>query len=335
MITSNDISILITTTGKDLERLQSVYNHIRTQYAENEIVIVYDGIDYCCLDQSDENLIQVSSAKRVYVSGGYNLALQHSTKPAFVFLHDDTYTAPEFLENLTKHITDNCFVNFCQVEPPVFGEADSIYKPIRDFGLRDTPFQKQQFEQFYWERKNKLPHNEQPSPYGGFFMAGMKESIMSVGGFDETFQPFFYEDSDLMVRLHMAGFKFILALDSLVYHVGSLTSREVNGGMDAQKVTHDIFVKKWKTTFELYKTYSIDNGIPYTAPKVSIQYTKCSPQLQHLIKLLSTEDASTIVYVDGSTMQNTDVDYLLQLPYIITTDLEEGLYMVGNLQIKV
>lgn len=327
--------MLITTAGRDPQRLISVYNHIRSQYAENEIVVIYDDVQDHCLSKDDPHLKQITSDKRVYVSGGYNLALKHSTKPAFVFLHDDTYPAPEFLENLAKHITDNCFCNFCQVEPPVFGEADSILKPIRDFGLRNTPFQKEEFEQFYWSRKEVLPHTVQPSPYGGFFMAGMKDSILSVGGFDETFQPFFFEDSDLMIRLHMAGFTFMLVLDSLVYHVGSLTSREVNNGLDAQRITYDIFVKKWKTTFEHYKSYSMDNGIAYNLPKVRIEHKNCNHQLQHLLSLLSNEDATTTIQVDGSLLQTTDVDYLLQMPYIISPDLQEGLYTIGNLQIKV
>jgi GT2 family glycosyltransferase len=335
MITINDISILITSTAKDVQRLQSVYKHIRLQYPDNEIVIVYDGVDKKQIHENDPGLIQIPSQEKVYVSGGYNLALKKSTKPAFVFLHDDTYPAPQFLESLIEHITENNFCNFCQVEPPVFGDADSITKPIRNFGLRNTPFKKEEFESFYWDHVSKLPYKFQPSPYGGFFMAGLKESILSVGGFDENFQPYFFEDSDLMIRLHMAGYTFTLALNSLVYHVGSLTSREFNNGIDAQKITQNIFLKKWKTTFEYYKKYSIDNAIPYKKSSVKIEHKNCNLQLGELLDLLSEETANIVVNLDGLTIKQEDIDYLLQLPYIIHSELEKGLYTIGNLQIKI
>ena len=240
MITTNDISLLIVSAVRDLARLKEVYSHIREQYPTNEIVVVYDNINEVLLPTTDVHLIQVPTVERVYVSSGYNLAVQHSTKKAFVFLHDDTYTAPNFLENLVPHITETMFCNFCTVEPPIFNDPDTIQKPIRNFGLKNTPFQKEEFFAFCQQREQSLSHishRTEPSPFGGFFMAGLKDTFLSVGGFDESFKPYFHEDADLMVRLHMAGFRFTLALDSVVYHVGSLTSRHYDDSHTAYQKT--------------------------------------------------------------------------------------------------
>jgi GT2 family glycosyltransferase len=196
MITLNDISILIVSAVKDFNRLIEVYTHIRELYPLNEIVIVYDNMNQSLITAEDRNLIQVPTTERVYVSRGYNLAMKHSTKPAFVFLHDDTYPAPGFLENLLPHITETQFCNFCQVEPPIFNQEDSIYKPIRDFGLKDTPFRKDAFFEFCNHRDSLLQQRVQPAPYGGFFMSGLKETFMKIGGFDETFKPYFFEDAE-------------------------------------------------------------------------------------------------------------------------------------------
>ena len=131
MITLTDISLLIVTAAKSIPRLKQIYNHLRTQYPDNEIVIVYDNINEKLLNDNDPNLTQVPTDKRVYVSAGYNLAIKHSSKSCFVFLHDDTYTAPGFLENLIPNIKKDTFVNFVQVEPPKFNNISCIQKPIQ------------------------------------------------------------------------------------------------------------------------------------------------------------------------------------------------------------
>ncbi len=335
MITLSDISILIVSAVKDLNRLNEVYVHIRAMYPENEIVVVYDNINQSLITADDVNLIQVPTTERVYVSRGYNLAMQQSTKPAFVFLHDDTYPAPGFLENLLPHITETQFCNFCQVEPPVFNEKDSIYKPIRNFGLKDTAFQKNAFFEFCRERELNLETTSQPSPYGGFFMSGMKSSFIKVGGFDETFNPYFHEDADLMIRMHMAGYRFILALDSIVYHVGSLTSRHSEDSALAHRTTFDIFLNKWKTTFKHYSEFSIDNDIEYVKPKMKIDCINCDDSLNRFAQLLSASEYNTEVVIDGATITKTDIDYLYMMPYILNSHNESGVFYLGNLKIRI
>jgi GT2 family glycosyltransferase len=56
-----------------------------------------------------------------------------------------------------------------------------------------------------------------------------------------------------MVRLHLKGYKFVLVLNSIVYHMGSLTSRGTEESTIAHDTTHKIFVKKWKIEFEYFK----------------------------------------------------------------------------------
>ena len=155
MITLTDISLLIVTTSKGISRFKSIYQHLRNQYPNNEIVVVYDNINEKLLDVNDPNLIQVPTDKRVYVSIGYNLAVKHSTKPCFVFLHDDTYTAPNFLENLIPNIKKDTFANFVQVEPPKFNNTSCIQRPIQNFGLNEEEFNKDRFDEFIKESKQK------------------------------------------------------------------------------------------------------------------------------------------------------------------------------------
>lgn len=334
MITLNDISILIVTAVKDFHRLESVYNHIRKQYPTNEIVIVYDNIDKKLLNVEDLNLIQIPTNKRVYVSGGYNLAIKYSTKKCFVFLHDDTYTAPDFLENLLPYLSPEVFCNFITIEPPTFGNPDTIYKPIKNLGLNSKEFSKEKLDSFYYEHIKKLSYITEPSIYGGFFMAGFKESFLSVNGFDEDYQPYFFEDSDLMVRLHLANYKFLFILNSIVYHIGSQTSRGTEESILAHKITQNIFLKKWKTTFEHFKQYSMLNELKYKKPNINIIINNSNPTLQEFINILNTPDGDIKAIIDGNRFTQQDIDYLFLFPYILQDlDLKEN-YEIGNIKIN-
>ena len=333
MITLDNISLLLVTAVNNENRLISVYHHLRQQYPTNEIVIVYDN---CCsiLKQNDPNLIQIDTAERVYVSKGYNLAIENCTKDYFVFLHDDTYTAPEFLENLTPHLSSTSFCNFVTVEPPLFGNPNTIQKPIQNFGLSADAFDKKAFDSFYWNHVGSLPHTTESSPFGGFFMAGHVSTFKSVGGFDERFVPYFYEDSDLMVRLHLAGYRFTLILNSIVYHIGSLTSRTSADSVTAHNTTRDIFFQKWKTSFEHFKHYTMTNNIEYKDPNAKIQAYDVNENLNSLLKTLHNESGSVIIEVDGKTISQSDVDFLLQMPYILQDVEPNTQYQLGNLLIK-
>jgi GT2 family glycosyltransferase len=335
MITLTDISILIVSAAKSIPRLESVYKHTRDQYPDNEIVIVYDDISEKVLNVEDPNLIQVTTDKRVYVSVGYNLAMKHSTKSCFVFLHDDTYTAPNFLENLIPHIKKDTFVNFVQIEPPKFHTTSTLQKPIKDLGSNESEFDKNELDKFYHEHIPNLPHNVEPAPFGGFFMSGYKDSFLSVGGFDEEFQPYFFEDSDLMVRLHIEGYRFALVLDSLVYHMGSLTSRGTAESDIAHSTTQNIFLKKWKTTFDIIKEYTMLNGFEYKKPSLDITLHNPNKNLQNVVDIFNSPEGDIEVHINGDKFNQQDVDYLLLFPYIIK-GLEYGeVYEIGNLRVNI
>lgn len=329
----NDISILIVTKLNDKKRFDNVFTHIRKQYPDNEIVIVYDNITENFLN-NEKNLIQICTAKNVYVSGGYNLAVKNSTKPYFVFLHDDTYTAPNFLENLLPHLDTSTFCNFITIEPPLFGNIDSIYRPIKDLGKTYESFSSKSLNEFYYEHIKKLKNIVEPSIYGGFFMAGNKDSFLSIGGFDENFKPYFHEDSDLMIRLNESGFKFKFILNSLVYHLVSQTSRastdECNSSL---KITESIFIKKWKTTFEYYKKFSMLNEFTYSKPKICIEKINCENELINFLNLFHDDTGDIKLIVDGNVFSNEDVKYILQLPYLINEIKENGTYQIGSLKL--
>jgi len=331
--TLSDFSFLLVSTAKDRQRLMEVYRSVREQYPKNEIIVVYDNNEPLYLSKEDSNLIEVSTMEKVYVSTGYNIALSKCTKSYFVFIHDDTFIAPMFLENIIPHISETTFCNFTAVEPPVFGDSTTIQKPIKDFGRTMDTFILDNFNKFAKNYIETLKEKTIASPFGGFFMAGSVKSILSIGGFDETFKPYFYEDSDLMVRLHLSGFRFVQVLDSLVYHMVSLTSRVDVDSSKIEEFTHNLFIKKWKVEFEYFKNLTMLQGIPYKNIPIKIKCINCNNQLEEYLSLYS-EDSTIEVEVDGSKLSKEDLGYLQSLSYIIQDTSLEGSYSLGSLNIN-
>lgn len=334
MLTLTDFSFLLVTQATDLIRLLGVYNSIRSNYPENEIVIVYENRSDVKLNTADKNLIEVYTDKRVYVSEGYNLTLKNSTKRCFAFVHDDTYVAKNFLENILPNVNEKQFCNFTTVEPPMYNNVDELRRPIKDFGRDPRAFNLKDFNRFCEEHCKKLETTVLDSPFGGFFMAGYKSSVMSVGGFDEYFKPYFHEDGDLMMRLHQAGYKFVQALNSLVYHMGSLTSRGTDESVVAHNTTRDLFLKKWKVPFEYIKQYTMAGGIPYKKIPVEIECENCSRDLINFVSLISEPGSEVKVRVDQSKMNKEDFEYIQTLPYVLQSIEEPGNYELGNLKIN-
>lgn len=334
MLTLNDFSFLIVTKGNDSKRLTGVYNSIRRLYPTNEIVVVYDGTKKIDISPTDQYLTEVSSDKRVYVSAGYNLALKHATKKCFVFLHDDTFVANNFLENIIPHLTETQFCNFTTIEPPLYNDPDTLLKPIRDFGRSMDVFDIEKFNQFYETHVQKITEPVVESPFGGFFMVGYKSSMDSVGGFDEYFQPYFYEDADLILRLHMKGFKFVQVLNSIVYHMGSLTSRGTQESNDSMQTTSMLFIKKWKSPWEHIRKYTLENGIEYKNISFTVECINCNTQLQMFTNMISEPNSNINVLVNGEKLTQEDVEYLQTLPYVLQSIEEEGQYELGNLLVN-
>ena len=333
MLTLNDFSLLLVTTGKDIDRLLAVYSTMRNLYPTNEIVIVYDNNTTSTLGVADANLIEVHTDKRVYVSGGYNLALAHATRKCFVFLHDDTFPAENFLENIIPHVTETQFCNFTTIEPPLYNDPDTLMKPIKDFGRNVESFNWNEFNTHTQLHISKLTDVTVPSPFGGFFMAGYVDSLNKIGNFDEKFQPYFYEDADLILRMYINGYNFIHSLNSIVYHMGSLTSRASNESNVAMQTTSNIFVSKWKCPWEYIRKYTLEHFVEYKKVSFEIQSTNCPVDMQDYFKLISDVGSNIKIIIDGKKLNQSDVEYLQTLPYVLSSLEECGTYEIGNLTV--
>jgi hypothetical protein len=113
-----------------------------------------------------------------------------------------------------------------------------------------------------------------------------------------------------------------------------LTSRGTEESDIAHNTTQKIFLRKWKTTFEYIKQFTMVDGLPYKKPNLQFTITNPTEHTQRTVDLLGDEDGDTVVHIDGRNFTQQDVDLLLQLPYILLDASVSETYTLGNLLIK-
>jgi FkbM family methyltransferase len=86
----------------------------------------------------------------------------------------------------------------------------------------------------------------------GFCLLVRKEMLDIIGGFDENYATGNFEDDDLCLRSHIAGFRNIIAHDVFIHHYGSMTFKgnAIDYNSTMQK-NLKYFAAKWKDVVEV------------------------------------------------------------------------------------
>ena len=362
-----NISFLISTRNS-CERLKIVYYNIRSFYKENYIVFISDNStddthDFLSnLQKTDDKIILHLSDTRLNFAGAYNKAIELCPTNLFCFFHDDTFVSENFLENLVKNLKENnTFACFSTCEPPIFHSSDSIGKPIKNFG---TDYKTLKLDEFYKFSKDFCNKNNKTISYGGgFFMCGPIEEVRKLNGFDPLFYPHFSEDSDLIHKLILNGNKFVLVLDSLVYHLPSSTSK-FSDEFKNKKLDFGIrnFLRKWHVPWPVIQAFNNDNvsykksrcKLILNSSNIKLLYhlepffdtivTNSSDLISQYIekeqlntrfilkdKFIENGPYDFICYINEN--QNINVDYISKLQYIVK-DAEKGQYKIEDLVIE-
>ena len=72
------------------------------------------------------------------------------------------------------------------------------------------------------------------------------EDHINMGGNDPIFQPMYWEDKDLFMRMQMEGYKFIMTSKSLIWHFTSRTSRFPNGEKELDNNKRPAHIVRWE-----------------------------------------------------------------------------------------
>ena len=181
------------------------------------------------------------------IGGGMNFCADKVNTKYINFIHSDFFVSQDWdvgLYDMIKYQQTPTLLSSQRIEPSIFRpestEAISprpgtIEVPLDFFGAYHYDFDKDGFIE-YAEEFKRLNRYEVRKAEGVSFMIEKKHWDY-IGGNDSRFAPSSYEDMDLFLRMHNAGYNFILTSNSVVWHFGARGSHrlEENDGQTSQR----------------------------------------------------------------------------------------------------
>ena len=132
--------------------------------------------------------------------------------------------------------------------------SDYVIGPQKFEGApdRDGPVDLNQFAEAF--RQQRAGQHTYTHRLILFFLIARKEVIDTIGGIDEGYGRWGFEDDDLCVRVRLAGYKMRVAQDCFIRHLGSQTAKSANLDYDSLLLQNwEVFKSKWR----------LDPDLPY------------------------------------------------------------------------
>lgn len=189
------------------------------------------------------------------IGGGMNICADHVETEYIMFLHSDFVVTEDWdkvcYDIVTTEKIPSMVFSF-RFQPDIFNEIENqrpgtLIVPTDMFGVDYDDFDEDYFQSYAKEFK-KLNDIQIPKPEG---VSGLirKDVWDSIGGNDPLFSPTSWDDMDLFLRMRMAGIKFILTTQSIVWHFaarGSHRLQENNGkSSERQRIAEAENSMKW------------------------------------------------------------------------------------------
>ena len=360
-----DISLVLAVYN-NLDYTRDCYERIRSIYPEAPLVISSGGSNDGTLEWleslEDDFLSYIHDDDKLTFSDNYNSAIKLVDTEKLVLIHNDMVIGEHFLENLSELIDERTLITYTTVEPPIFKGHKRPGKVLLELGRSFFDFNYNLFNQYV----EKVKQNKELVDGGTFFISGMKSSFVDIGMFDGfTFDPFFCEDDDFLIRAKLKGYDLKTTECAVVYHFVSKTSRVLRSEESKLSEHRNIrnFIRKWgipipvfnelryweDESFE-YKTFNMGlttrnesrlyNVEPYfdkiNLGKIPEEYIK-NEQPNTNFDLRSKFilfDAVDVMIYETSPMTDEDM-YTINKIRLSIPHYEPGEYQIGNLLIEI
>jgi GT2 family glycosyltransferase len=360
-----DISLVLAVYN-NLDYTRDCYERIRSIYPEAPLVISSGGSNDGTLEWleslEDDFLSYIHDDDKLTFSDNYNSAIKLVDTEKLVLIHNDMVIGEHFLENLSELIDERTLITYTTVEPPIFKGHKRPGKVLLELGRSFFDFNYNLFNQYV----EKVKQNKELVDGGTFFISGMKSSFVDIGMFDGfTFDPFFCEDDDFLIRAKLKGYDLKTTECAVVYHFVSKTSRVLRFEESKLSEHRNIrnFIRKWgipipvfnelryweDESFE-YKTFNMGlttrnesrlyNVEPYfdkiNLGKIPEEYIK-NEQPNTNFDLRSKFilfDAVDVMIYETSPMTDEDM-YTINKIRLSIPHYEPGEYQIGNLLIEI
>ena len=300
------ISLIIPSYNTE-KHLINTYNSIRKHYKDTELVIINDGsTDNTSewLDTlEDNNVIKINSKKRKGHTFFYDEGMRQATNEIVGIMHSDMIIGPNYIEKMIKHLSKGKVVCATRIEPPIHPAGQE--KIVMDFGMDHDDLKIDEFDNFCLNRQKVSKDVTTKGIFAPWIL--YKEDHFAIGGHDQTFAPYGYEDSDIFNRWILAGYEMVQSRDAFVYH---LTCRGHRWNKGVGIVNDDYestmsrcrrdFIRKWGDWIQ-----NDEYQFPIINPKYDIGFivNNCNLNL-----LQALEPWCSNVYVDNNRSEYIDLE---------------------------
>ena len=371
----NEQHTVVIPSYNTLEHLKNTYKSLKKYAPTVKIIIIddasKDGTSNWLNSLQDKLLTTIISNTRKGHTYWYDEGIKISKTDIVSILHSDMIIGPCYFENMLKHLKPKTVVCATRIEPPIHPPGKE--KIVKDFGDEANTFNWEEFEEFTIQKSL----NDVDKITKGIFAPWMiyKKDHLKIGGHDQTFSPYGYEDSDIFNRWILEGFQMVQSRDSLCYHMtcrGHRWNKGVGIVNDDYESTMNRcrrdFIRKWGDwirndefqfpiinskynvgfivkncnikLLELLEPWCsniyVDEGNVPTLIKNYIKNEDTSFDLYERIKPYDNEKNNDIlIEINGTTLTQEDFNIIQQLSEILKDSGEIGEFELGNLKIYI
>ena len=368
-----NISLIIPSYNTE-KHLINTYNSVRKYYKDVEMVIINDGstdnTSEWLNNLKDDNVIKINSKERKGHTFFYDEGMRQATNEIVGIMHSDMIIGPNYIENTLKHLERGKVVCATRIEPPIHPAGKE--KIVMDFGMDHNDLKLDEFETFCNEKSNEFKDITTKGIFAPWIL--YKEDHFAIGGHDQIFAPYGYEDSDIFNRWILAGYEMIQSRDAFVYHLtcrGHRWNKGVGIVNDDYESTmsrcRQDFIRKWGDWIQnddfqfpiINPKYDIgiilDNnnkdllhalepwcsniycgvGVDLRQNYITNEQSNTSFDLSERVLPFSNEKNNEILVTIGSTFTQQDFQIIQKLSAIITDSGEVGEFELGNLKIEI
>ena len=357
-----------------LSHLKNTYESIKLWGKDATIIIIDDASEDGTAEWlgtlRDKMLKIIISEERKGHTYWYDEGMRLAETDIVSILHSDMIIGPNYFENLFKHLERGKVVCATRIEPPIHPAGRE--KIVRNFGDEAHNFMWDTFEKFVIQEKADNVNVTTKGIFAPWML--YKEDHFAIGGHDQRFAPFGYEDSDIFNRWILAGYEMVQSRDSLVYHM-TCRGHRWNDGVGKENPDYkDImsrcereYIRKWGDWIQndslqypiinpcYDKQIRLFNGKPdtlallepwantiyYDGPVSDIEEYIAKEDTRTVINLANKINrdgafADVDIRVDGNNFTQQDYIYIRQINAILAQNKpQEGKFKLGNLEIQI
>jgi O-antigen biosynthesis protein len=250
------ISIILVLYNRAELTLQCLRSLAENGYESLEIIIV----DNASTDATPSLLNQIDgptilrNPENIHFLKGANLGAKKARGRYILFLNNDTQVFPGTFQSAIRTIESS---------PDIGAVGGRLILP--DGSLQEAA-------SIVWRDGSCLGYGRGANPLSpefmfrrdvdycsGAFLLTRRETFLGMGGFDEAFQPFYYEETDYCLRLWERGLRVVYEPDATLLHYEFASSSSSKEAQEWHAKHQGCFLQRHRDHLKSHYDYSEDN----------------------------------------------------------------------------